>query len=102
MNSYRMLGAFMMIVSLWRMTGGGNGFLEKAKAKIASVYSVAEESVKAKSPEMRPVYPRDGGVVAKSILPDVSSNQSEEIEIMPSRETAEAYYKNWNTTDGCR
>jgi len=95
MNSYRVLGAVMVVVSLWRITGGGDGFVEKAKEKIAGVYSVAKSSVNRGSPSMKPVYPSGGGVVPNPFLPSMPSNRLKGTETLPVQVTAEIYYKDW-------
>ena len=90
--SYRLIGLFMIVVALWRMNGGGDGFVERLKVKVSSLTSRKDASV------IRPYYPEDVGreqVDAVDAVRAPTATQLKGAKILNGRETTSDYYSDW-------
>lgn len=103
-GTYRTIGAVMIMVSLWRMSGGGDGFLAQAKENVVSTFKntfstgdivgVIKGTVPQTENVMRPVYvkPTVLRVEDRSTTPEILTSTEAENAAMPARDVAAKYY----------
>lgn len=91
--SYRLIGLFMIVVALWRMSGGGEELVKQVKTSVSGLISRKEVAV------MRPYYPDDVERDAVEAVDAVSAPtpvRAKSVAILNGRgETPSNYYSDW-------
>jgi hypothetical protein len=90
---YRLIGLFMVVVSLWRMSGGGDELVESVKSRFSALVQRKEAVL------MRPYYP-DGseGEVVQKVVGASTPPARRGGEVQPDVDSAiRDYYPDWRS-----
>lgn len=90
--SYRLIGLFMIVVAVWRMSGGGEELVKQVKTSVSGLISRKEVAV------MRPYYPDDierDAVEAVDAVSAPTPARTKGVAIFNGRETTSNYYSDW-------